>query len=346
MARKPQGDRNRARKRANRPKISRFESVWYNSSVWGFSLLTASPTVPYTGIDTFTLDGLVEFIALGVFPAIILLGGLRILLFIYPAVKFLVGVVWETISQTVLSPVATLFRMGKSPQVLDRRIQLWLFIQSAFSSTTRKTPWEDIKTFFRPSSGQARWGLFFLVLSFVAAVLTIQSYLPPDTTIISLKVFFVTSVLSLEWLGVDKSFRYIPTLKREFSLVVASTRTDRTQARADRVVLSPMRTVFAMKFAEALNVIRSIRVQTPTMPRFRAYFRFGIPKVIIARYIFVIINISSWIGILGPVYTPSYPEDLVVFFAVVNMVSSILIALTLMIPPKNGAGLVSSDLRG
>ena len=355
MVRKKQGKKNKTK----RVKIScwaHFKSVLYNAGVFGYSLLIRPPTIPYNGIDTITLYGLVPFIAWGVFPATILWGGLRILLFIYPAVKFLAGVVWETISQTVVSLVATFFRMDKSPQVLDRRIQLWLYIQSAFSSTKRKTPWGDIKTLFRRSSGQAllMWLFPLLILAFsvlgilifVATFLTIQSpFLIPDMIVMGLKTFFVATVWSLEWLGLDKPFRYVPTLKREFSFVATSTKTYGVQAQVNRIVLSPVKTVVAMKFAEALNVIRSIRVRIPTMPRFRAYFRFGIPKVVIARYIFVIINISSWIGILGPVYTPGYPEDLVVFFAVINMVSSILISLTLMTSPKNGAGLVSSGLR-
>ena len=100
---------------------------------------------------------------------------------------------------------------------------------------------------------------------------------------------------------------------------------------AKRVVLSPVKTVVAMKFEEALSVIRFIRVQIPTTPRFRASFRLSVSKVVIARCTSILIYGASWVGVSGPVLTPSYPEDLVVFFAVVNMVSSLLIALTFII---------------
>ena len=334
MARKPQGDKNRARKRANRTKVSYwsyFKSLWYNAGVRGYSLLTRPPTVPYNGVDTVTLSGLAPIIAWGVFPATIIFGILRILGFIYPAVKVLGGAIWEAISQNVVSLVATFFRMDKSPQVLDRRIQLWLFIQSAFSSTTMITLWEDIKTFFWPNSGQARWGWFFLVLSFVAAVLTNQfAFLIPDTIVINMKVYFVTTVWSLELLGAGKSFRYGQTLKPEFSFTTTSTKTDRVQALVNRVVLSPVKTA-STKFVEASSVISFIRVRIPTKPRFRASFRFGVSKVVIARCTPILIYGASWIGILGPVYMLDFPEDLVVFFAVVNMVSSLIIALTFII---------------
>ena len=264
MARKPQGNKNRAIKRANRPKFSRisyYKSVLYNSGVLGFSLHVASPAVPYTGVDEFTLDGLVEFIAWGVFPAIIILMGLRMLMFMYPAVKILVGAVWETISQNVVSLVATFFGMDKSPQVWERRIQLRLFIQFAFSSTTMLALWEDIKTFFWPNSGQARWGWFFLVLTFVAVVLTNQfAFLIPDTIVINMKVYFVTTVWSLELLGAGKSFRYGQTLKREPSFAATSIKTDmdRVKAFLNRVMLSPMKTV-SMKRVKAVNMIGFLR---------------------------------------------------------------------------------------
>ena len=330
MARKKQGKKNKT----NKPKISYFKSLWYNSGVWGYTLLVRPPMIPYNGVDTFTLEGLVSTMARGVFPATILLGGLRILIFMAPAVKVLAGAVWEAISQDIVSLAAMFSRTDKSPQVLDKRTQLWLFIQF----TIMDLP-EDFKTLFRPNPGQARWWWSFLVLlvlsvfGFVATALAIPPFtiFTPDTIVINLKVYFVTAIWSLELLGAGKSFRYGQTLKREFPFEAMSIKTDRVKALVNRVVLSPMRTVVAMKFAEALSVTRFIRVRIPKTPRFRASFRLSISKVVIARCTSIFIYIASWVGVSGPVLTPSYPEDLVVFFAVVNMVSSILIALTFII---------------
>ena len=263
MARKPQGDKNRARKRANRTKISLWSHIkfdLYNHGVLGYSLLIAPPMVPYNGIDTLTLNGLVPFIALGVFPATIILGIPSILTFIAYAVKVLTGAAWEAISQDVVSLMATFSRMDKSPQVLDRRIQLWLFIQYTVIDLH-----EDLKTLFRPNPGQVRWWLIFIVLlvlsvlSFVATVLAIPlAILTPDTIVTNLKVLFVATVWSLELLGAGKSFRYGHTLKSEFSFAAASIKADRVKALVNRVVLSPMKTV-SMKRVEAVNMIAKLR---------------------------------------------------------------------------------------
>ena len=258
MVRKKQGKKNKTK----RPKFSSLESVLYNAGVLGYSLLLTAPAVPYTGIDTITLEGLTTHIAEGWFPAIITLGILNILI---TAFRVFAGVVWEAISQGVVSLVGTLFRMDKSPQVLERRIQLWLFTQFAFSPTQRMALGEDIVTFSRLNSWQARWGLFFLILSALGSVATAatvlniaHSSLIPDTIVIDLKVYLVTAVLSLEMLRADKSFRYGPALKREFPFEAMSIKTDKVRALVDRVVLSPVKIV-AMKFTETLSLIAKLR---------------------------------------------------------------------------------------